>query len=225
MIVKTTKIKDDWQPLLAKEFRKNYFIKLHLFILEENKKYNVYPEYKDIFNAFKLCSFKKLKVVIIGQDPYHKVGQAHGLAFSVKTKNQHPPSLKNILTELKNDININNLNNGDLSNWAKQGVLLLNSLLTVRENEPTSHQNIGWEKFTNHVIQLISDQKNNIVFLIWGKHAAEKIRYIDKAKHHILISSHPSPLSAYRGFFGSNHFSRTNNFLIEKNIKPINWNL
>lgn len=176
-----------------------------------------------IFNAFNLCPFDKVKVVILGQDPYHEIGQAHGLAFSVPEGIALPPSLQNIYKEIESDLNIKVEKNGDLTRWAKQGVLLLNSTLTVEQHRAASHQNFGWEIFTDNVINILSKEKEHLVFILWGSFAIKKSSLIDKAKHLVLTSVHPSPLSAYRGFFGNRHFSKTNNYLSANNIEPINW--
>ena len=180
---------------------------------------------KQIFNAFNLTPFDDVKVVILGQDPYHNIGQAHGLAFSVPDGIQKPPSLQNIFKELKNDLGIEIPSTGNLEKWAKEGVLLLNASLTVRANMAASHAKIGWQQFTDAAIKALSDKKNNLVFILWGNYAIAKERLIDERKHLILKSVHPSPLSASRGFFGCHHFSKTNEYLINKGIKPIDWRL
>ena len=218
-----TNIDESWKNILQLEFEKDSFKSLTKFIKSEYQNHQCYPEAKNVFAAFNLCNYLELKVVIIGQDPYHGKGQANGLCFSVSDGISHPPSLKNIIKELKSDINHIETDNGNFSTWAKQGVLLLNATLTVRENEPCSHQNMGWEKFTDGVIEHISKDKDLIVFLLWGKFAESKLKLIDSSKHKIFVAPHPSPLGAWRGWFGSKHFSKTNNFLKNINKKIINW--
>ncbi len=217
------KIADTWRNILKLEFEKPYFKQLSEFVKEEYINYTCYPKDEDIFAAFNLCSLDDLKVVIIGQDPYHGENQANGLCFSVKEGIKHPPSLKNIFKEISSDLNKEFSDSGNLEKWAKQGVLLLNTTLTVRENEAGSHQKLGWETFTDEVIKKISNEKENIVFLLWGKFAESKMSLINIEKHKVFIAPHPSPLGAWRGWFGSNHFSKTNNFLKEIKQKPINW--
>ncbi|HON98752.1 MAG TPA: uracil-DNA glycosylase [Bacteroidales bacterium] len=216
-------IESSWLEVLKDEFRQPYFIEIKKFLLEDKKKYRVFPPGQLIFNAFNLTPFDKVKIVIIGQDPYHGYGQAHGLCFSVPKGVVKPPSLQNILKELKEDLNINPPEHGDLTGWAKQGVFLLNAILTVRENTPESHRNIGWEKFTNAAIENLSDKKEHLVFMLWGAYAQEKEKLIDNTKHLILKAAHPSPFSANRGFFGCHHFSKANQYLIANNIDPIKW--
>ena len=216
------KIEESWKNILQAEFEKEYFSSLQQFVKSEYENYACFPQGKDIFAAFNFCSFEALKVVIIGQDPYHDVGQANGLCFSVHDGIPHPPSLKNIFKELETDIDKPYPTSGDLSNWAKQGVLLLNSTLTVRAHEAGSHQKKGWETFTDAVIQQISEQKKNVVFLLWGGFAQKKGKKIDTSKHYILESGHPSPLSANRGYwFGNQHFSNANEFLKKINLLEI----
>lgn len=221
------KILECWKDILKKEFQKDYFYRLVYFLKQEYKKNICYPKPKNIFSAFNNCPFNLLKVVIIGQDPYYKYNQANGLCFSVNINYnifRLPPSLNNILKEVKSNIGKTSLcKDGNLIIWSKQGVLLLNSILTVRSEMPRSHNNKGWEKFTNKVVNIISNNKKNIVFLLWGEYAKKKINLININKHYILKSSHPSPLSANKGFFGCNHFSKTNFFLLKKGIKPILW--
>lgn len=217
------KIEDSWRSQLADEFSKEYFLQLIQFVKAEYKSHIVFPPGKQIFNAFDNCPFEKTKVVIIGQDPYHGPAQAHGLCFSVADGIPKPPSLLNIFKELKLDIGKEIPINGNLINWAQQGVLMLNATLTVRANEAGSHQNKGWEVFTDAVIKNLSDHKENLVFILWGAYAQKKASYINRKKHFIVESAHPSPLSASRGFFGQNHFSKTNTFLESKGIKPISW--
>lgn len=216
-------IKKEWQEVLKEEFEKEYFISLMNFVSYEYKNKVVYPEAKNIFNAFNLCSFNDTKVVIIGQDPYHQPNQAHGLCFSVLDPTPCPPSLKNIYKEIELDLGIELPTSNDLSRWAKQGVLLINATLTVEANKAGSHQNKGWEEFTDSVINHLAKEKQGIVFLLWGSYAQKKGGFIDETKHLVLKSVHPSPLSAYRGFFGNNHFSQTNNYLISNGKEPIDW--
>ena len=217
------KIEESWNNVLEKFFNKDYFKLLVEKVRNEYKFNTIYPKGDKIFNAFNLCPFDSLKVVIIGQDPYHGKGQANGLSFSVEKNIKIPPSLKNIFIELKNNYPEYEYSNGDLTRWANQGVLLLNSILTVRKSEPGSHTNIGWEKFTDFVIKNISSEKSNIVFLLWGKYAQSKSRLIDDNKHLILKSPHPSPFSAHKGFFKNFHFKKTNEYLLLNNMKEINW--
>lgn len=217
------KIEQSWKIALSDEFEKPYFATLTNFVKSEYKTSRVYPPGNLIFNAFDQCPFDKLKVVILGQDPYHGPGQAHGLCFSVNDGMAFPPSLRNIFKELNDDLGIAIPKSGNLSEWAKQGVLLLNATLTVRANQAASHQKKGWEEFTDAVIQKINSEKEHVVFLLWGNYAIGKSKFIDANKHLVLTSVHPSPLSASRGFFGNKHFSRTNTFLKEKGIAPIQW--
>ncbi len=218
------KIDASWKAVLKEEFKKPYFVNLAEFVKEEYLKNTCFPPGKQIFSAFDHCSFDNLKVVIIGQDPYHGPGQAHGLCFSVNEGIAHPPSLINIFKELESDINRTYPKSGNLESWADQGVLLLNATLTVRAHNAGSHQNNGWETFTDAVIQLISEKKKNVVFLLWGGYAKRKTKLIDPGKHHILTSGHPSPLSANRGYwFGNKHFSRTNSLLQQDGLTPIQW--
>lgn len=216
------KIGNDWDDIFSSEFKKDYFQKILVF-LNSQKGNKIYPNENDIFNAFKLTSFSETKVIIIGQDPYHRHGQAHGLSFSVPKGFKLPPSLKNIYKEIESEFNCQMSDNGDLSSWAMQGVLLLNDVLTVEEGRPESHKNIGWKDFTNFVIQYINMHKKNIVYLLWGAPAQKKAYFVDQKNNKILTSVHPSPLSAYRGFFGNNHFIECNNYLIKKNQKVIKW--
>lgn len=217
------KIEESWRLRLKEEFEKEYFLKLTNFVRQEYKNNVVFPPGKLIFNAFDSCSFDNLKVVILGQDPYHEPGQAQGLAFSVPQGVRIPPSLQNIYKEIHDDVGSAIPQSGDLSRWVKQGVLLLNATLTVRQHIAGSHQKQGWETFTDAVIKIISQQKEHVVFILWGSYAISKQYLIDQNKHLILKSVHPSPLSAHRGFFGNHHFSRTNQFLIKHNITPIQW--
>lgn len=217
------KIADSWKNKLQSEFHKPYFENLVHFVKSEYKNNTVYPPGREIFSAFDHCSFDSVKVVIIGQDPYHGPGQANGLCFSVRDGVTIPPSLKNIFKELQSDLNIPIPASGNLERWADQGVLLLNAMLTVRANQAGSHQNKGWEEFTDNVIRLISNEKEGIVFILWGAYAQKKGQIIGKDKHHIISSPHPSPFSADRGFFGSKPFSRTNTYLVDSGQKPIDW--
>lgn len=221
----TPKIEENWKKVLIKEFSKEYFFELKNFLIKEKKDHVICPKGQDIFNAFNLTSFNNVKVVILGQDPYHGEGQAHGLAFSVPNHIKQPPSLKNIFKELSQDINIPIPRTGNLTFWAKQGVLLLNSILTVRLKVAGSHQKKGWEIFTDTVIHKLSKERTGIVFMLWGKYAQEKAKIIDNNKHLILTAPHPSPFSAYTGFFGCNHFSKTNNFLKENGKNEIDWKI
>ncbi len=217
------KIEPSWKEILSAEFEEKYFVELVNFVKHEYGTNQVYPKAKNLFNAFNLCPFDSTKVVIIGQDPYHGEGQAHGLCFSVPDHTPIPPSLQNIFKEIKNDLEITPFNTGNLERWAKQGVLLLNATLTVRANVAGSHQGKGWEIFTDKVIQLLSKKKKNLVFILWGSYAQQKKELIDTHKHCIFTSTHPSPLSAYRGFFGNKHFSQTNTYLIDHGKEPIDW--
>ncbi len=217
------KISPSWKQHLSTEFEKDYFIKLTAFVREEYKAHTIYPPGREIFRAFDSCDFDAVKVVIIGQDPYHGPGQANGLCFSVRDGVRIPPSLVNIFKEIQQDLGKPFPPNGDLERWAKQGVLLLNATLTVRASAAGSHQNKGWEEFTDSVIKTISDEKQNVVFLLWGAYAQKKGEIIDRKKHHVLMSAHPSPFSADRGFFGCRHFSKANEYLKGKGLKEIEW--
>jgi uracil-DNA glycosylase len=220
------KIEESWKELLKEEFSKSYFLQIAAHLKTEKATgATVYPPGQLIFHAFEKTSFSQLKVVIIGQDPYHGPGQAHGLSFSVPEGVACPPSLQNIFKELKMDIGLPIPATGNLSPWAEQGVLLLNASLTVRANEPASHAKIGWMIFTDAVIRKISDEKKGIVFLLWGRFAQEKQDLIDQTKHHVLKAAHPSPFSVEKGFYGSRHFSRTNELLMKEGIDPIDWSL
>mgnify|MGYP001413196514 FL=1 len=223
----SVKIDESWKRLLESEFNSEYFKKLIAFVKEEYSLTKCHPKGSQIFNAFDTCPINSLKVVIIGQDPYHGMNQANGLCFSVNKGVQHPPSLINILKEIKDDLGLKfHDNNGDLSKWAKQGVMLLNATLTVRDGYAGSHQNKGWETFTDKVIQIISDETNNTVFLLWGSFAKHKRKLIDTKKHKILESGHPSPLSANRGYwFGNKHFSQCNEYLESIGEHKIDWSL
>lgn len=215
----------EWEKVLSEEFTKDYYKKLFLFVKEEYSKVPVYPKASDIFNAFHLTPFEKVKVVIIGQDPYHNPEQAHGLCFSVKPGVEIPPSLVNIYKELQDDLGCQIPSHGYLNEWAEQGVLLLNTVLTVQAHKPMSHRGIGWEEFTDAVIRKVNTIDRPVVFILWGKPAQEKAKMLDNPKHLILKAPHPSPLSAYRGFFGSKPFSQTNEFLEKYGEKPINWQI
>lgn len=217
------KIDSSWQKVLQEEFDKPYFSLLVEKVKQAYKTTKVFPKGSLIFNAFNLCPFDNVKVVILGQDPYHEIGQAHGLAFSVMEGVPLPPSLQNIYKEIYNDVGIQHDNNGDLSSWAKQGVLLLNSTLTVEQHKAGSHQSFGWETFTDSVIKILNDNKEHLVFMLWGSFAIKKSSFIDKNKHLVLTSVHPSPLSAYRGFFGNKHFSSANNYLSSFGKESIIW--
>ena len=217
-------IHESWKPYLQNEFKKDYFKLLVEFVKDEYKNNTCYPPASEIFKALNMCPFQEIKVVIIGQDPYHGFGQANGLCFSVHDGIAHPPSLKNIFKELESDIFKPYPVSGNLEQWAKQGVLLLNATLTVRAHEAGSHQNKGWELFTDSIIKTISDKQNDVVFLLWGGFAKKKSKLIDTKKHTVLMSGHPSPLSANRGYwFGNKHFSKTNLVLKNKGLSPINW--
>ncbi|WP_457616209.1 uracil-DNA glycosylase [Lutibacter sp.] len=218
------KIAESWKKPLTAEFEKPYFKELAKFVKEEYSKNTCYPKGSQIFSAFDYCAFDDLKVVIIGQDPYHGVNQANGLCFSVNDGISHPPSLINIFKEIEADLGIPYPNSGNLERWAKQGVLLLNATLTVRAHQAASHQNKGWEQFTDEVISLISKHKSHVVFLLWGGYAKKKGAKIDRSKHLVLTSGHPSPLSANRGYwFGNKHFSKTNNYLKLNGLTEIDW--
>lgn len=217
------KIHPSWEKVIGEEFKKNYFEKLTQFVKKEYLSNTIYPEGKNIFRAFELCPFEDVKVVIIGQDPYHGPKQANGLCFSVNDEMLLPPSLQNIYKEIETDLKVERPTKGNLDNWARQGVLLLNATLTVRANTPGSHQNQGWEEFTNAVIKAISDKKENIVFLLWGKYAQDKGTIINSKKHHVLTAPHPSPFSAHSGFFGCKHFSKTNKYLKSISKETIDW--
>ena len=216
-------IEESWRVRLQPEFDKDYFRLLTDFVREEYNRYTVYPPGRLIFNAFNLCPFDKVKVVIIGQDPYHGPGQAHGLCFSVNDGIPFPPSLTNIFKEIKDDIGTNPPSTGNLTRWAEQGVLLLNAILTVRAHQAGSHQNHGWEVFTDSVIRILAAEKQHLVFILWGAYAQRKGAFIDRSRHLVLTSAHPSPLSAYNGFFGNRHFSKTNAYLKEHGEKEIIW--
>ncbi|MCK7553929.1 uracil-DNA glycosylase [Chitinophaga sedimenti] len=220
------KIEESWKEVLKDEFQKSYFeqIAMHLKLEKASNK-TIYPPGNLIFNAFDQTPFEKVKVVLLGQDPYHNPGQAHGLCFSVQKGVKPPPSLVNIYKEINKDLGLPIPETGDLTPWAKNGVLMLNAMLTVRANEPASHSKIGWENFTDAVIQKVSEKKKGVVFLLWGRFAQDKQILIDATKHHILKAAHPSPFSADKGFFGCRHFSKTNELLVKEGLEPIDWRL
>ncbi|NOZ46446.1 MAG: uracil-DNA glycosylase [Chlorobi bacterium] len=218
-------IESSWKELLKEEFEADYFASLKEFLIQEKSKYRVYPPGSLIFNAFDKTPVDKVKVVILGQDPYHGKGQAHGLCFSVQAGVKPPPSLVNIFKELNSDLNIPVPNHGNLEKWAEQGVLLLNATLTVRAAQAGSHQNKGWETFTNAAIQKLATHKKGLIFILWGRFAQAKAELINSTDHYILKAAHPSPFSAYNGFFGCKHFSKTNEILIAQNKTPIDWSL
>ncbi|MBR5957025.1 MAG: uracil-DNA glycosylase [Salinivirgaceae bacterium] len=217
------KIEQSWKQRLQTEFDKPYFEQLTQFVRTEYQTRTIYPPARLIFNAFNLCPFDKVKVVIIGQDPYHGVGQAHGLCFSVQDGVQFPPSLRNIFKEIHDDIGTPVPLSGNLTRWAEQGVLLLNATLTVRADEAGSHQRRGWETFTDAVINAVASEKQNVVYILWGSYAQQKAAMVNRSQNLVLESVHPSPLSASRGFFGNHHFSRANQYLIEHGKEPIEW--
>lgn len=217
------KIEKSWKTQLEKEFEKDYFLKLTQYIHTEYQQHTVYPGGKLIFNAFDQCPFDQVRVVILGQDPYHEPGQAHGLCFSVQEGIALPPSLQNIFKEIRFDEGYEPYKNGNLERWARQGVLLLNATLTVRAHQAGSHQNKGWETFTDTVIHKLAENRSGLVFILWGSYAQKKGAFIDEKKHLVLKSVHPSPLSAHRGFFGNKHFSQTNEYLMSQGLTPIDW--
>jgi uracil-DNA glycosylase len=218
------KIEQSWKDALASEFEKDYFIKLTEFVRSEYLSgKTIYPLAKNIFNAFNLCPLQNVKVVIIGQDPYHEPHQAHGLCFSVESGTEFPPSLVNIYKEIESDLGHKSITNGDLSDWARQGVLLLNSTLTVQAHIAASHSGHGWETFTDAVIRAVAQNRKHVVYMLWGSFAQKKAEFVDEHENLILKSAHPSPLSAYRGFFGNHHFSRANEYLTVNGETPINW--
>ena len=218
-------IGNDWDEILKEEFKKDYFIKLMNVVRKEYSEKTIFPRKDQVFNAFRYTPYKNVKVVILGQDPYHGVGEAEGLSFSVPLDIRKPPSLVNIFKELHEDLGVPIPNHGSLHSWAKEGVLLLNATLTVIKDRAGSHQGIGWETFTDDVIKLINEKDTPVVFILWGRYARNKKSLITNPLHYVIESAHPSPLSAYNGFFGSHPFSKTNNFLISKDIKPINWEI
>ncbi|MCK5856287.1 MAG: uracil-DNA glycosylase [Bacteroidales bacterium] len=224
MSTKNIQIEDSWKEVLTPEFEQDYFVQLKEFLVREKMEHIVYPPGDLMFSAYNNTPFNNVKVVIIGQDPYHGPNQAHGLCFSVPEGVKIPPSLRNIYKELQSDVGIAAPTKGDLTSWAKQGVLLLNATLSVRAHQAGSHQKKGWEIFTNQTIKKVSEELEHVVFLLWGAFAQKKAELIDQEKHLILKSVHPSPLSAHRGFLGCKHFSQTNNYLIKMGEKPIDWN-
>ncbi len=217
--------KNDWSLLLEDELKKSYYLELRKFLIEEYKTKHIYPDKYDIYNALHYTAYEKTKIVILGQDPYHGPGQAHGLSFSVKPGVQPPPSLQNIFKELKDDLGCYIPNNGYLVEWAKQGILMLNTVLTVRKGEANSHRGIGWEKLTDRVIELLNEREKPIIFILWGRNAQDKERLIKSPNHYIIKAPHPSPLSAYRGFFGSRVFSTSNSILKDTGQEEINWQI
>ena len=218
-------IGNDWDEILAEEFHKEYYLKLRAFLKTEYKSHKIHPDMYDIFNALKWTSYKDTKVVILGQDPYHEEGQAHGLAFSVQKGVRIPPSLLNMYKELQNELGLYIPNNGYLEKWARQGVMLLNSSLTVRDGMANSHRNKGWEIFTDRVVQALNDRENPVIFMLWGNNAKEKIKVITIPYHKILTAAHPSPLSASRGFFGCGHFKTANRMLAQMGKETIDWQI
>lgn len=216
---------NNWDSILSGEFDKEYYVKLREFLKSEYSTHTVFPNMYDIFNAFKSTDYNDVKAVILGQDPYHEPGQAHGMAFSVKPGVPTPPSLQNMYKELADSLGCYIPNNGYLVKWAEQGVLLLNTTLTVRSGQANSHSNAGWQTFTDNVIRKLNERKEPIVFLLWGSNARRKTEFIDKNRHYILEAPHPSPLSAYRGFFGCNHFAKTNEILSQLGKTPIDWQI
>ena len=218
-------LKNDWAPLLEDEFRKPYYLRLRQFLIEEYRTRTVYPDKYDIFNALHYTPYSEVKVVLLGQDPYHGPGQAHGLSFSVRPGIPAPPSLQNMLKELHDDLGCRIPNNGCLIPWALQGVLLLNTVLTVRAGQANSHRGMGWETFTDRIISLLNERDRPVVFLLWGSHAQSKLSLIDTSRHPVICAPHPSPLSAHRGFFGSRPYSRANRYLEDLGERPIDWQL
>lgn len=218
-------IGNEWDELLKDEFEKEYYLKLREFLKKEYFTYQIYPNMYDIFNALKFTSYSDVKAVIIGQDPYHGPGQAHGLCFSVQKGVAIPPSLQNMYKELYSDLGIPPANHGYLKKWADNGVLMMNAVLTVRGGQANSHRNMGWEIFTDKVIELLNNREQPIVFILWGNNAKQKMKLVTNPKHLILQAAHPSPLSAFNGFFGCKHFSKTNDFLISQGMAPIDWKI
>ncbi len=218
-------IANDWLPVLEPEFKKEYYKQLFYFVKKEYETRQIFPPAEDIFNAFHVTPFHKVKVLLLGQDPYHNIGQAHGMSFSVLPGQETPPSLQNIYKELETDCNCYIPNNGYLKKWAEQGVLLLNTVLTVRAHQANSHRQKGWEEFTDAVIRAVNEIDRPVVYLLWGRPAGEKAKILNNPKHLVLTAPHPSPLSAYRGFFGCKHFSKANEFLIKNGLEPIDWQI
>lgn len=218
-------IANDWLPVLEPEFKKEYYKQLFYFVKKEYETRQIFPPAEDIFNAFHVTPFHKVKVLLLGQDPYHNIGQAHGMSFSVLPGQETPPSLQNIYKELETDCNCYIPNNGYLKKWAEQGVLLLNTVLTVRAHQANSHRQKGWEEFTDAVIRAVNEIDRPVVYLLWGRPAGEKAKILNNPKHLVLTAPHPSPLSAYRGFLGCKHFSKANEFLIKNGLEPIDWQI
>ena len=218
-------IGNEWDALLADEIRKDYYLQLREFLKQEYSTYRIYPPMEDIFNALRHTSYSDVRAVILGQDPYHGAGQAHGMCFSVRKGTPPPPSLQNIFKEIKAELGYDPPSHGELTAWADSGVLLLNTVLTVREGQANSHRGKGWEKFTDRIIQLLNERQQPIVFLLWGGHARSKAGLITNPNHLVLQCAHPSPLSAYNGFFGCGHFVKANEFLVQHGMQPINWKL
>lgn len=219
------RIGNDWDEIIGDEFQKPYYLKLREFLKKEYASGRVFPEKGNIFNALKTTPYKSVKAVIIGQDPYHEVGQAHGLCFSVQKGCKIPPSLKNMYKELYDDLGIVPASHGELTSWAKQGVLLLNAVLTVREGQANSHKGKGWEEFTDAVIKKLNEHSEPVAFILWGANAKAKAQFITAPQHKVFSAAHPSPLSAYNGFFGCRHFSKVNTFLSENDVVPIDWTI
>lgn len=219
-------LENSWKTRLLEEFKKPYMIELKKFLLAQRQLgKTIYPPGPEMFSAMNMTSFENVKVVIIGQDPYHGPGQAHGLSFSVKEGVDLPPSLQNIFKELESDLGLKPSQHGNLTKWAEQGVLLLNASLSVERSKPMSHQNAGWEAFTDKIIHLLNEEREGLVFILWGSFAQKKATFVDRKKHFVITSPHPSPLSSYRGFFGSKPFSKTNDYLVSRKLKPIDWSL
>lgn len=218
-------IGNSWDDILSEEFKKPYYLALREFLKKEYATQTIYPNMYDIFNSLKYTSYEDVKAVIIGQDPYHGPNQAHGLCFSVKRGVMPPPSLQNIFKELKNDLGIDPPNNGELTDWARQGVLLLNAVLTVREGQANSHKGKGWEQLTDEIIRKLNDRDKPIAFILWGANAKAKAQFVTNPIHAVFTAAHPSPLSAYNGFFGCRHFSKVNSFLQQNGIAPIDWRI
>lgn len=216
---------NSWDKLLAEEFNKEYYLNLRKTLAEEYKTRTIYPKMDDIFNALKFTAYEDVKVVILGQDPYHGKGQAHGLCFSVQKGIQKPPSLKNMFKELESDLNIKAPSHGCLTEWAKQGILLLNAVLTVREGEPNSHKKLGWTIFTDKIIEILNERQEPVIFVLWGKNAIDKLPLITNTRHYVLTAAHPSPLSASRGFLGCKHYSKINEILKSMGKTPIDWQI
>lgn len=219
------RIGNDWDEIIGSEFQKPYYLKLREFLKKEYASGRVFPEKENIFNALKTTPYKSVKAVIIGQDPYHEVGQAHGLCFSVQKGCKIPPSLKNMYKELYDDLGIAPASHGELTSWAKQGVLLLNAVLTVRKGQANSHKGKGWEEFTDAVIKKLNEHSEPVAFILWGANAKAKAQFVTAPQHKVFSAAHPSPLSAYNGFFGCRHFSKVNTFLSENDVVPIDWTI